>query len=226
MRAEKGIGEEEAVSQVKTFSYPSTEKCETARANKKGCPVFYVADNPGTALKEAGCEKGDIVYVSKWQVTSAYKARFFLFFDHPLPPQHNWEKVRAQQDKQFNQSLGDTPEEIKEKWHQLHKAYCKAFLGDDYQISSLIGHEMLHASKKPEIDIVVYPSTIEGDHSCNLAIHPDFADKNLQMIKVWKLKVTDENFDQKPELMKTGDIKDEEISWHKPTAQEQKEMPV
>lgn len=226
VRAEKGIGEEESISQVKTFSYPTPEKCELARANKKGCPVFYVADNPTTALKEAECKKGDVVFVSEWQVKNAEKARLFLFFDHPLPKQHPWEKVRAKQEEQFHQSLADSPEALKEKWHQLHKAYCKAFLGDEYTLSSLIGHELLYADKKPDTNILVYPSCVDADQYCNLAIHPDFADKYLQMTGIWKVKVTDENFNKQPDLFQSGKIEGTTISWHPATQEEQKGFPL
>jgi hypothetical protein len=226
VRAEKGIGQEESIDQVKTFSYPSPEKCETARANKKGCPVFYVADHAGTALKEAGCAKGDIVYVSEWQITQAEQARLFLFFDHPLPPQHHWEKIRAGQKEQFNQSMANIPEAVKNRWQGLHTAYCKAFLGDDYGISSLIGHELLHANKKPDVQILVYPSKIDGEHCCNLAIHPGFADSHLQMNKVWKIKVTDEKFVHKPELLQTGEVSADKITWSKATEGAEDDLPL
>lgn len=225
VRSAKGIGEDESVEQVKTFSYPTPEKCETARANKKGCPVFYVADNPGTALKEAGCQRGDIVYVSEWLVKSADKANVFLFFDQPLPPEHSWEKIRSRQAEQFDQSLTDMPEPVKEKWHQLHKAYCKAFLGDDYEISSLIGHELLHVDKEPDIQMIVYPSTVERDQYCNLAIHPQFADKGVQINKIWKLKVMDEQLDQKPQLLESGEVAGEKITWHAATPQAEQDLP-
>jgi hypothetical protein len=225
VRAEKGIGEEESINQVRTFSYPAPEKCELARANKKGCPVFYVADNPITALKEAECKEGDSVFVSEWQVKNAEKARLFLFFDHPLPKQHPWEKVRAKQEEQFHQSLAGSSKAAREKWHQLHKAYCKAFLGDEYTLSSLIGHELLYANKKPDTNILVYPSCVEADQYCNLAIHPDFADQYLQMTGIWKLKVTDQNFEKNPEVLLAGNIDKQNISWHPATQKEQKDFP-
>jgi RES domain-containing protein len=226
VRAEKGMDKEESVDLIKTFSYPSPEKCEIARANQKGCPVFYLADNPETALKEAGCEKGEVVYLSQWQITDASKANLFLFFDHPLPAEHPWEKVRISQAAQFEQSLEGVSKDIKEKWQQLHAAYCKAFLGDDYHISSLIGHQLLHANNKPEVQIVVYPSKVEGEQSCNLAIHPEFADKYVQMNKIWKIQITDADFEQKPELLQAGLISGDTINWRKASSQEQAALPV
>ena len=226
VRSQNGIGEEESVNQIKTFSYPSPQKCKTARANKEGCPVFYVADNPGTALKEAGCEQGEEVYVSEWQVTKAEKAGLFLFFDHALPAEHPWEKIRAGQEKQFNQSLAAAPEPIRKKWTQLHTAICKAFLGKDYQISSLIGHQLLHAHKESHVQLLVYPSTVEGEKYCNLAIHPQFADTHLQMGRIWKIRITDEAFKTRPEVLQTGYISGETISWHMPDSQEGQNVPI
>jgi hypothetical protein len=226
VRAAKGIGGDESTDEVKTFSYPSPEKCRTARANKEGCPVFYVSDNPGTALKEAGCRKGEVVYLSEWQVKSAENASLFLFFDHPLPARHSWEDIRARQSAQFNQLLANAPASVKQKWLQLHKVYCKAFLGDDYQISSLVGHELLHAQKKPDIQLLVYPSIVEGDQYSNMAIHPEFADAHVQMTRAWKLKVSDENFKQQPELLEAGEVSGEKISWHKASNEIKDKLPL
>ncbi len=227
VRSEKGLSKEEAVTDVQTFSYPSPKKCDTARANKKGCPVFYVADNPATALKEAECKTGEMVYVTQWEVENPTQCNLFLFFEEKLPDAHPWEKIRAQQDAQFQENLAQASGEVKKKWHQLHKAFCRAFLGEDYEISSLIGHQLLHANNKPEVQLLVYPSTVESEQYCNLAIHPDFADKHLRMKKAWKIQVKDEKLTQRPKLLETGEVKEQHIHWRKPvSADEGEELPL
>jgi hypothetical protein len=84
---------------------------------------------------------------------------------------------------------------------------------------------LLHADKEPDIQIIVYPSTVERDLYCNLAIHPQFADKQVQINKIWKLKVMDEQFDQKPRLLESGEVSGEKIIWHSATPQAEQDLP-
>lgn len=220
VRPEEGMDKEESIEEIGTFFYPDPEKCHTSRANIEGCPVFYVADNQETALKEASCKQSQIVYVSEWSFDHARNTSFFLFFEKPLSKEHPWEKARAQQAKNFEEKLANMAQSTKEQWRALHAAFCQAFMGEDYKVSSLIGHRLLYGKEQPHVQVLVYPSKAHNEKYCNLAIHPDFADSHLRLEKVFKMKITDENLQKKPELLETGHVESDKIHWQKASSDE------
>jgi hypothetical protein len=222
VRPQEALEADESEAEIDTFSYPSAEKCHISRANIEGCPVFYVADNQETALKEASCKQEQIVFVSEWNFINPRNTSFFLFFEKHLPKEHPWEKVRAQQATQFEEKLAHMPQPLQDQWRDLYKALCQVFMGEDYKVSSLIGHRLLYGKEQPHVQVLVYPSKAHNEKYCNLAIHPDFADEHLRLEKVFKMKITDENLLRKPELLKTGYAKDNKIIWNQASGEEQK----
>ena len=220
VRPEDGIEADESIEEIDTFSYPVPEKCQVSRANIEGCPVFYVADNQETALKEASCKQSQIVFVSEWNFENSRNTSFFLFFEKPLPKNHPWEKVRAQQARYFEEKLANIAPSTKEQWQALHDALCQAFLGEEYKVSSLIGHRLLYGKEQPHVQVLVYPSKAHNDKYCNMAVHPNFADTHLKLEKVLKMKITDENLQQSPQLLETGHVEGSKIHWKRPSSEE------
>lgn len=216
VRKESGISEEESLDNVATFSYPSPEKCHMERANIEGCPVFYLADHLETALKEAEVEEGDVVFVSEWKLENPESTHIFLFLSDGLPESHPWKKVWQEQWESFKASLTDLPEDQQFYWKEMYKEYCRAFLGDQYTISSLLGHQLLYGQDEPHVQLLLYPSKANSENYCNLAVHPDFADTYLKAMRVDKIRVLDKGLEQTPELLQVGEVQEQNINWHKP----------
>jgi hypothetical protein len=190
-RSGKSISSEDALAQVKTFSYPSPEKCQVERANVKGCPVFYVSDQPEAALRETGVEAGETAYLSEWKLESPEHSCLYLIFTDGIPDNHPWKAIHRECMQDFDRWLADQPLDDQKKWRQLEQLFCQAFLSDDYAISSLIGHQLLYGGEIPQIHALVYPSRADNEIFCNLAMHPDFADQQVKPVRFLQLSIAD-----------------------------------
>lgn len=218
VRQEQAISDDESIREACTFSYPSPEKCQVARANREGCPVFYVADNIETALKEASCEKGQAVYLSEWAFVNPKNTLFFLFFGEQLPQKSFWRKAQDNQQEVFKQRMQQLPEDVTKQWNELYNIYYKAFMGENYQTSSIIGHYLLYESTG--IQVLVYPSKAHKENNFNLAMHPDFVDAHLQLKRVIKLRITHEQPQISPKILSVGDQENNVIIWRAPLEDE------
>ncbi len=200
-------------NRIATFSYPPADKCMQARANLAGCPVFYVADNPVTALRESDCPPEEIVYLSKWQFRQPRNALIYLFLNEEQNHPAFWTPILAEREQLLSSAARRSPAQ-EESLKELYYLYWSVFTGEAYDLSALIGHYLLYDHPEP-VDILLYPSLADEKRSCNLAIATRFADAHFKLAKVYRLKIgTQEDFSDAA-LLEVGVVRKESIVWRK-----------
>jgi hypothetical protein len=117
-----------------------------------------------------------------------------------------------------------TPKFRKEKaahLNLLNEFFCSLFSEEKppYAISSWLSNNLLYSHRG--IDMVLYPSSITNSYFTNIAIHPNFSDKHLQLEKVIQFKVNDIN-DKKMDygIGLIGMPGTMNIEWREPTEKE------
>jgi hypothetical protein len=214
VRKAKRIDKEEDINDVKTFYYPSPDKCNTARANIEGCPVLYVSDNSCTAIKEANCENGEIAYLSEWKLNSDKPLSICMLFTDELDDKHYWKHIENDFRKKLQEKMTSFAEDQREELKELHRLCCSMFTSDDYTVSSLIGHYLLYEQRDRSVDALLYPSQADAKSYCNLAVATHFADKHLSLVSLKKVKVLVNGGEEcKTELIEEAEVRDGKISW-------------
>lgn len=95
-------------------------------------------------------------------------------------------------------------------------------MGENYNLSSLIGHYLLYESDPSGINLLVYPSRENEAVSFNLAIHPDFVDTHFQLKRVFKLRITHDQPQISPRVLSVGDMENGTVIWRAPMEGEEK----
>jgi hypothetical protein len=206
--------EKENVYLQSTFSYPNNAFCsENGRANIKRRNVFYCADSPMAAILESKPSTGDMGCLSIWkpiidlrEVNKLHNiAKELHAYLKSLMPQFSEKKV--------------------EHLNILNQFFCSLFVEEKppYAISSWVANGLLYSHRG--IDMVLYPSAITDSYFTNIAIHPNFADKYLQLEKVFQFtieKKTEKNINYAIGLI--GVPGNMNIEWRHPTEDEMKEI--
>jgi hypothetical protein len=209
---EKMLDTPEQRNMSASFSYPSPQKCDEARANKAGCPVFYAAESPLTALKEARPEPRERVYMSKWKVIRPKNALFYLFLTDEFSQSDVWTPILEKRDE-FSRETEALSREEEVQLTELHKMYCDTFSSDDYAISSLIGHYLLYDREGKPVDALLYPSQADAFRSCNFAISTRFADTHLSLTEVYSLETNSEEDFNCSKVLERGTLNKEKLIW-------------
>lgn len=217
------------LTKIQTFSHPPFESCPKGRCNLKGHPLFYGSISSDTALREKRkennihLEKGDEVYISKWQIKKGINFRYsqFIFGDDVQLGewirdlnQTNTEKLK-QISKTYSQNKQDA-------FMYLNNKLSEYFVADNYNISSFLGHYILYEDRNSfplKADGIMFPSIKAGLNNINIAIHPDFVKSHLQLIDVQKIKFGQfENNGSALTLLKTGVPNEQnKIEWFSPS---------
>ncbi len=209
---EKVLATPEERNKVASFSYPSPHKCDEARANKAGCPVFYAADSPITALKEARPEPGERVYMSRWKVVRPKNSLFYLFLTDKFSKSDIWTPILEKR-QEFSRESEALSEEEEVQLTELHRMYCDTFSSDDYAISSMIGHYLLYEREGRPVDALLYPSQADACRTCNYAIATRFADTHLSLTEVYYLEADPDGDFTCSGVLEKGTVDGEELVW-------------
>lgn len=184
------------LADIHSFSYPPLGSCKKGRCNLEGFPVFYASLSADTALREMRkpndqiLEKGDEVYISEWKVKEGVIFRFSQFIFSDEVPLGEWLKDLNQTNieklKQISQPYNQNKQEA---FKFLNNKLSKYFVSDNYNISSFLSHYILYDDRNFPLaaDGIMYPSIQAGLNNINFAIHPDFVQANLQLVKVQKV---------------------------------------
>lgn len=192
-RLAEDVGRSEDLSNPTTFSYVPLVLNEKGlpkmgRANYKGQSVFYASEHMGTNFKEISKESciGDEAYMSKWVL----KPNSNLHLYRTIP---NWGVNEA------NDANGIFTISIPEVVNSELGIYLKRlgyiimsneeigkYLGSSYIANCVYAANGVIKDSKGNIanihyDGIVYPSAIGKTDEVNIALKPEFVDKNLEL---------------------------------------------
>lgn len=218
--------EKENVYLHSTFSYPNSFFCnQNGRANIKKRNVFYCADSPAASILESKPSRGDTGCVSIWKPFVDREVNCAIFLKEDLRIANTWHKD-AKELHDYLKSI--TPKFKKEKAEHLNllnEFICSLYIEEKppYSISSWLSNNLLYSHSG--IDMILYPSSITDSFFTNIAIHPNFADKYLQLERVFQFSIqdiTDEKLNYGIGLI--GHPGKMNIEWREPTELEINEI--
>jgi hypothetical protein len=186
------------ITDIKTFYHPPKEYCPKGRCNLQNFPVFYASILQDTALRERRkengkqLEEGDEVYISHWDIKKDTKISYSQFIYSDISQLGEIFKSINQNNISKLQQINKIYSEDKQNaFEYLLKKLSDYFISDDYTISSFLAHNILYDGRDTaplKSDVLLYPSLQAGLNSINFAFHPDFAEKNLNLLKIEKIR--------------------------------------
>jgi hypothetical protein len=182
----------ENINLIRTFSYPDSSLCQkNNRANLKNKTVFYSADIPLTAFLESRPKINDVGYMGKWRLICDRDLTCVAFFPTDLSKKNCWYQTAIFKQQRMIEEIQKIKSDKSPQLEYLlnYTSEIFAYEKSPYSISSWIANKMLF--EFDGIDFLVYPSSMLSSDSCNLAFHPNFVDKYIQLISVIKFKISD-----------------------------------
>ena len=182
------ISENEDINIQRTFSYPLSCS-ENGRAHLKEQPVFYCANSKATALFESRPIQGEILFLSKWKVTSDRNTSIQYLFPETLPEKNPFHSFSLKRSKEIEIMSANYGRDKEQQLEMITRFMGNAFVKEEkpYCLTSWIGNEILFGNNKA--DILAYPSISRQLSDINFAIPPSFVNDYLQIDKVYKIIV-------------------------------------
>ena len=188
----EGINDLDLLSE---HSYPPRNLAlKLLRCNFPMSPVFYCANDSGTALIEVIGKneyKGKRFCISSWGLLdSNYKIHVHPFFgDLPEDNLYNIFKLDYLErlNEHFDHKLNsDQLEGAKEYLNFL----SSLFLSENYSMSASISHGVLYGKVITRPEIIMYQSVQNPDYGLNMAIHPNFVDDYMYIRSLLIIELT------------------------------------
>jgi hypothetical protein len=182
--------EKENVYLHSTFSYPNNTFCnQNGRANIKRRNVFYCADSAIAAILESKPVTGDTGCLSIWRPTIDREVMCAIFLKEDLREANTWHKDARELHEYLKTITPKFKKEKAEHLNLLNQFICNLFIDEKapYPISSWLSNNLLYSHRG--VDMVLYPSSITNSYFSNIAIHPNFADKYLQLERVFQFSI-------------------------------------
>jgi hypothetical protein len=185
----------------RSFSYPPKEKTTLGRANLAGCPVFYGALNPITALREMKnvLKPGETFYLSEWKIDFTQETVAHTLFNNTVTTSSKVLATKSAQHQMelVSQLLKDVPDSAKEGFKQLLIRLGDLFSlpgKENYNVTSAYAHEVLYESHERglpwTVSMLIYPSVEVNHNGVNVAIHPRLVESDMmRLTQVIKLTV-------------------------------------
>lgn len=195
-RPKSNIKKDEDMSSISTFSYVPLELNSKkipslGRFNLDGQSIFYSSISGSTNLKEMkDCIKeGDVVYISKWGFKEDVNIRLYYIY----PPEHL--KPKSLQDSLLANAVDNqkvdpiTGDFLKELGYML----LKENKGNNvYLKTALVANKIYEFDHQGiSYDAILYPSVQGHEYDLNLAIKPQYVDKNLVLQYVYEAIIKD-----------------------------------
>lgn len=200
-------------------SYPPLNSVKMNRCNFPGFPVFYCSNNAGTALMEVVKnikDKNKEFCIAKWQVIESNENfHFESFLQIPLPEENQFSFFNDNYSEKFNSAFrksfnSDLTEEQKEGINEYLKYIASCFIQDyEYSISASLAHRTLYANHNFRTDIIIYPSVQSSFKGVNFALHPNFVENNLKLVRLYVCNFSE--FDSLKNLIKISTTKYAEV---------------
>jgi len=179
-------------SNVKEYSYPPPKFVSNQRANIKNHPVFYCSAHPNTCLLEFIKNNRKTVYrdkyaLSVWKLNTKSEYNVAKFLNEEFS-EKEIKSLSLDYEKSFRKHISENfDHKDRGVLIELSKYFSASFLRkNNYAFSSFIAHKYLY---KSNTDMIVFPSIVEKYSSLNFAFNRFFADENLQLQRVYKIKI-------------------------------------
>lgn len=189
---------------ITEYSYPPNHVIRSyQRCNIPHHPVFYCSDGPVTAIVEAAftrphCNPDVPFYLSEWKLRENMTAHVSPFLFGNVSKENPFYEFSESNVVKARNILNDYSEEEKDAFVEILKFLSTLFLYDNtYSISSFIAHSHLYAPHNYRTDIFLYPSIQTNFSSANFAIHPNCVQHKMELVRVYKLYVSDLNKETK-----------------------------
>ena len=219
--------EKEDINLVSTYSYPPPSFCiENGRANLKNKTVFYCSDEVVTAINESRPKNGDEVFLSIWKPITTRDIECSVCLPHNLNTKNRWSGIAKEVFEKLIKYYGEQAQSKSEHFIELNRFLTELFLNEKkpYSLTSMISNEHLYnGDGNSWKDFLVYPSSATNSVYCNLAIHPNFVNSNLELVKVINLKIkgeVDKFF--KFNIIKVGELKGNKMIWRANNSEDSK----
>ncbi len=184
-------------SLISEYSYkPINLTTEIQRCNFPFKPVFYCSNDAGTALleniKAQPLLQNKRYLVSKWIITNDLNTKIVPYLYGDLPEENAFklfaEKALNAIPIIFQQKLSDDQVLGLRMYLDF---LATAFTTNGYSLSATIAHRLLYSEHKLRTDLFLYPSIQTDKRSINIAIHPNYVDTNMRLVRIYSIEVKD-----------------------------------
>jgi hypothetical protein len=137
--------------------------------------VFYASDKPLISILEIGAQAGDLVYMGIWRAKDFYNKiinPFLIDYQGSVP-------VLLKQKKLLLEYIWKMDPEVGRRYLTLYRLVTEMMLGNNNDLSSVIGHFLFHESQPFVTDIVIYPSIKARRQHVNFAFNTKMVDEHF-----------------------------------------------
>jgi hypothetical protein len=173
------------------YTYPPKNYVKNQRANIDKQPVLYTSIHPKTAtleyvINQKNKEKVDLLALSVWNVNCDRNIRVVNFLNEKTTSD-DIRFLGRNSDKSFkNYVKKEFLNENVSALIELRDFYINSFCEKGKHIfSSFLSHYFLY---KANVDVIIYPSIAQNNSSLNIVFNTDFADKYLNLQRVYTIK--------------------------------------
>lgn len=213
----------EDLSLIQTYSYPPTSFCtNNGRANLSGKSIFYCSNELLPSMLESKPKIEDEGFLSIWKGNTTRKIKVGHYLPTNLPIGNSWSQMAYKTLQDLRKNL---PKELKSKLihlEALNNFISKKFVTEKepYFLTSMLSWELFYGQFWT--DLMIYSSVVTNNKFCNIAIHPNAVNENLQLEKVIIFKVVEfKNGIPIVELRSEfGELIDSRIEWKNLTEKE------
>lgn len=196
------VREVESFTNISLFSehsYPPINLTSFGRCNFPKNPVFYCSNDPMTALLEVVRDSDfkNIKYcISRWEIIDSDNEFAFQTFLHTeLDEQNHFSILKAAEIEQLNIPFENKlSEDKKAGLKELIKFLHSSFINDkNYFLSASLAHRTLYAEHNFATDILLFPSVQTKFKGVNMAIHPNFVDNMMRVLRFYIVEIDNYN---------------------------------
>lgn len=129
------------------------------------------------------------------------------YFHSDLPKENGFNAIKEVDDYKIDEAFENKLDADKKAGLiELLKFIHTTFIQDtSHQLSAAIAHQVLYAKHNYRTDILLYPSIQTKLVGMNMALSPNFVDHQLQLKRLYKVKITDLNEKKQTFNLSIGD---------------------
>ncbi len=207
---------------ISTYGAPSSDVCtHYQRANIPHFPVFYGAENPGTAiaelLQQEQANNHDEYVLSEWSFRRNSQIRICPFIFSESETKWINEYALLTIHKIRNKVLQKYSVKEQDGFIEVLRFLSELFLYENSRpLTSHIAHLNLYANHSLRAEVFIYPSVQAGRKTVNFAIHPNCIHEKGRLENVYKIKIGNTNFKKgtsQISFLMAGENKDGIIHW-------------
>ncbi len=173
---------------INEVSYPPVAYSKIGRANEEGQPVFYASVGKNVPFFELNPSIGDTIAVSYWKTKSTMLLNTVGYTADALDGLGSKRGVETVFPANIIKSVGEENELINHFLASCFTAKIHISESEKYELSAAITRILLSG------DIfsgIMYPTVKMFGNADNVALTRDFADKNLELLAIEFVEVTE-----------------------------------